>query len=198
MIDFHEIRLTSRLRAGRPDAYAEVYDTYATRLMAYARQLCANRDEAEDLVQETLLAAWQGRDSFRGEMKLLSWLLGIMSRRCRDNCRRTRVATVSLADEGARGEPAAGIDPGSRLESGVINRLTMDDALASLDLPFREAPLLIHSQGFTYREAAEVLAEPIGTVKWRVSVALSRVRLRLASCEEETNEVRQAAASPAG
>ena len=84
------------------------------------------------------------------------------------------------------------------LESGVLDRLTLDAALATLDLPFREALILIHSQGLTYNEAAEVLGEPAGTVKWRVSEALKSVRRQLAECEEEINGLRQTSAEAVG
>src|ERR1041385_8395348 len=96
MIQLHEIRLVARMRAGRPDAFAEVYDKYATRLMGYARRLTGHRGDAEDLLQETILAAWHGREAFHGQVRLLSWLLGIMSRRWCDRCRHRHVSTISL------------------------------------------------------------------------------------------------------
>ena len=153
MINFHEIGLISRMRAGRPDAYKELYDTYVARLMGYARQLSGDRGEAEDLVQETILAAWKGRDTFHGNAKLLSWLLGIMSRRWRDRCRHRRVATVSIPMQEGETEPSIAVDPGTGLETEVINRVMMDEALAALELPLREALLLIrsHPQNCLYR-----------------------------------------------
>jgi len=198
MIDFHEIGLVSKLRAGKPEAYAEVYDRYSTRLMGYALRLSGDRGDAEDLLQETLLAAWHGREAFHGKVKLLSWLLGILTRRWRDRCRHRQVDTVSQALQDGEIEAKASGWPESRLETAVIDRLMMDKALATLELPFREALLLIHSQGLTYREAAEVLDEPVGTVKWRVSEALKRVQRRFAACEEEIDGLQRTSAGTVG
>ena len=57
MIDFHELRLISKMRAGRPEACTEIYDRCSTRLLSYALRLAGDRAEAEDLLQETMLAA---------------------------------------------------------------------------------------------------------------------------------------------
>jgi RNA polymerase sigma-70 factor (ECF subfamily) len=198
MIDFHEIRLIAKMRAGGPEAYTEIYDRYAARLMSYALRVTGDRAEAEDLLQETILAAWHGRETFHGNARLLSWLLGIMSRRWRDRCRHRQVTTVSLTMEGDEIELPASVRAGARLETGVIERLSLDAALAVIDLPFREALLLIHSQQLTYKEAAEILGEPVGTVKWRVSEALKRVHRQLAACEEEIDELRQTSAGAVG
>ena len=194
MIDFRERALISRIRAGRADAYAEVYDRYAVRLMGYARHLTGDASDAEDLVQDTLYAAWQGRESCRGTVKLLSWLLGIMSRRWRDRCRSRQSAAGSLSIEDAEERFPGVMTSATQVESGVINRLTVDEALAAIPLSHREAVLLIHAQGLTYAEAAQVLAEPIGTVKWRVSEALKQMRRRLTAREEELDGLQQASA----
>lgn len=198
MLDFHELRLVAGMRAGRQEAFAELYDRYAGRLLGYALRLCGTRAEAEDLVQETLVAAWAGREGFHGRVKLLSWLLGILSRRRRDLSRHREVLTVSATVEEGGIEPVDQAAPGRSLESSVIDRITLDAALASLELPFREALLLVHSQGLTYREAAEVMGEPAGTVKWRVSEALKAVERRLAEGEEEIHGLQQISVGTAG
>ncbi len=191
MIDFYQLRLNSRMRAGRPEAFAELYDLYASRLKGYALRLAGNSAEAEDLVQETFLAAWQARESYKGKVQILSWLLGIASRRWRDRCRHKIVPTVSMTQqEGDREFPVSNAF-GNSLEMNTVRQLTLTDALATLELPFREALLLIYSQGLTYKEAAEILEEPIGTVKWRVFESLKKVRQALTESEEEFNELQQ-------
>lgn len=193
MIDFYELGLIARMRAGRPEAFAELYDRYARRLKGYALRLSGDNSDAEDLVQETLLAAWQGRETFRGRVKLLSWLLGIASRRWRDRCRQRSVSTISLTLQEGEFEIPSQEAPHKSLEKEVILQLTLEAALATLELPFRDALLLVHSQGMTYKEAAEILAEPIGTVKWRVSAALKKIKQKLTDSEEEFDELQQAA-----
>jgi RNA polymerase sigma-70 factor (ECF subfamily) len=197
MIDFHQIRLVSRMRSGRPEAFTELYDRYASRLKGYALSLTGNNADADDLVQETLMAAWQGRETFLGRASLLSWLLGVASRIWRDRCRRRHVATISLSEQDGERDIPISDTPEKCLEMQVIQHITLEAALATLDLPFREALLLVHSQGLTYREASEVLGEPIGTVKWRVSEGLTKVKRQLAKYEEEFDELHQTSVSAA-
>ena len=70
-----------------------------------------------------------------------------------------------------------------------MNALTMETALAKLDAPAREALLLVVSQGLTYREAADVMEEPVGTTKWRVSQATRKMAALLNAVEEEFHEM---------
>ncbi len=191
MIDFYQFRLISRMRVGRPEAFAELYELYAPRLKGYALRLTGNNAEAEDLVQETLLAAWQARESYKGKVKIISWLLGIASRRWRDRCRHKSVPTVSMTQQDGECEYPVSNSLENSLEMNTVRQLTLADALATLELPFREALLLIHSQGLTYKEASEILEEPVGTVKWRVFEALKKVRQALTESEEEFDELQQ-------
>jgi DNA-directed RNA polymerase specialized sigma24 family protein len=73
----------------------------------------------------------------------------------------------------------------------VVHSLVVGEALAALPPPFRAALLLVFSQGLTYREAAEVLGEPVGTIKWRVSEATRRVRRHLEAMETDGDGMQQ-------
>jgi DNA-directed RNA polymerase specialized sigma24 family protein len=70
----------------------------------------------------------------------------------------------------------------------TVETVVLDQALQMLDEPFREALLLVHSQGLTYREAAELRGEPVGTVKWRVSEAARRLRQILTTLDTYQGE----------
>jgi len=181
-----ERELMRRFGAGDREGFDAVYDQYAHRVLGFAMRLTGNRSDAEDLVQETFLAAYMGCAGFRGRSSLLSWLLGIAVRRWRDKGRRLVLDTVTLDDELDAVQVAA--DP---VQGSVINSVVVSDALNRLDPPFREALLLVASQGLSYREAAEALEEPVGTVKWRVSEASRKIRRILSRQEDECNELQR-------
>jgi RNA polymerase sigma-70 factor, ECF subfamily len=186
---FEERELVSRLRAGDRQGFDALYRIYVPRVMGFACRLTGCRADAEDLVQEVFVAAYAAAPGFEGRSGLLSWLLAIAVRRWRDRSRRRSVETVPPLDDDGTEEGAPSPGPGSALEEQVVRSLTLTHALAALEPPFREALLLVASQGLTYREAAEVLGEPVGTVKWRVSEASRRLRALLGAVEEECHEV---------
>ena len=141
--------------------------------MGYLVRLGVGKTEAEDLTQETFLAAFRGSARFSGRSRPLAWLLGIAVRRWRDSGRRKptpKDVAPSLADT----------------ETTVLRRLTLERALAQLDEPLREALLLIGAQQLSYAEAAAVLEIPLGTLKWRMHEATKRMRGLLTETEDET------------
>ena len=185
MMALDERRLAGGIRAGDPQAFRDLYDAYGARVLGYALRLTGCREEAEDLVQETFVACFSSRALFQGRSRLISWLLGIATRRWRDRARKHAPQTFSL-DEG--------VDfPGPNRD--VVGALTLSQALAKLDAPFREALLLVRSQGLSYTEAASITGEPVGTVKWRVSEAARRAQQILSEMDGELDEVQRKSAT---
>jgi RNA polymerase sigma-70 factor, ECF subfamily len=162
----------AELRAGDHAAFDRLYARYAARVTGYLVRLTGSRAAAEDLTQETFLASYNGRALYQGRGRPLAWLMGIASRRGRDWLRRPHPATAELHED----LPAYGSTP----EEKAVARVALEGALCRLEPPFREALLLVASQGFTYQEAAEAMGEPVGTVKWRVHRATRRLREFLA------------------
>lgn len=165
------------LRAGDHAAFDRLYARYASRVTGYLLRLTGSRATAEDLTQETFLASYNGRALYQGRGKPLSWLIGIASRRGRDWLRRPAPTTTDLHED----IPAFTSSP----EEKAVARVALEGALERLDPLFREALLLVASQGLTYQEAAEVMGEPVGTVKWRVHRATRRMRQLLVDGDSE-------------
>jgi len=175
----------ARIREGDGIEFRRLYDTYGSRVLGFALRLTGSRPEAEDLVQEVFAAAYASRASFQGRSKPLTWLLGIATRRWRD-CGRRATLPVSPLDEDI------GTGCVATLEDTVIGTVTLSQALAKLDPAMRAALLLVASQGLTYKEAAEALGEPVGTVKWRVFEATRKMQKLLQAVEEEYDAMQQA------
>lgn len=167
------------------DPFALLYQSHAPNVLGLLLRLCdGNRAEAEDLTQETFVAAFEGRERFAGRGSARAWLMGIAVRRWRDRGRRREVQTVA---------PAPGYDDlpdaqAGRLAARVVDGITLDAALRRLEPRHREALLLVVSQRLTYREAAQAMDEPVGTVKWRVHQATRQMQAHLRAVEEETHE----------
>jgi RNA polymerase sigma-70 factor (ECF subfamily) len=182
-----DTQIAKGVRAGDTAVFDRLFRCYAERVMGFALRLTRSPAEAEDLLQEVFVAAYAGRASYAGRAKPLAWLLGIASRRWRDKNRGlAKEAPVPLIEETLE----AGLSSKS-FEESVVDQLALTRALDRLDEPFREALLLVASQGLTYKEAAVATGEPVGTVKWRVYEASRRMRSFLTEQEEETHEVRR-------
>src|ERR687885_615754 len=89
-------KLIAAFRAGDRAAFDALFERYAGRVLAFARQLTGSSSEAEDLTQEVFLAALRGLPEFRGDSGLLTWLFSIAVRRWRDQQRRFRPASAAL------------------------------------------------------------------------------------------------------
>lgn len=143
-------------------------------MRAFARSLCRNRDEADDLAQDALYRALQGWRSFRPGTNLKAWVFTILRNRFYST-RRTAGRETSLDPEFAERSLVFNDDPYVRFELDVVRR-----GLNCLPEEQREAILLICAAGLSYDQAAEVTGVPIGTVKSR----LSRGRSSLAALVE--------------
>lgn len=147
-------------RRGDRDAVADVVAALQPHLWRFIAALERDTEAVADLTQETLVKVLRGLAGFRGDARLRTWAFAIARNVVRDHqrsiARRPRlVALDSTADRA--GEPN---DPSLRLR--------LDDALAQLIRPLREVFVLVEVSGLRYREVAEILDIPEGTVKSRM------------------------------
>jgi RNA polymerase sigma-70 factor, ECF subfamily len=146
---------------------------------ALARWLTRNDADAADVVQEAMLRAFRYFDSYReGDAK--SWLLRIVRRTCYSWLERNRPADmVPLDVETERDEEAAGPALAGSIESLLQNRSDLrrlDALIAALPPPLREVIVLRELEELGYREIAEVVGVPVGTVMSRLHRARSALR----------------------
>jgi RNA polymerase sigma-70 factor (ECF subfamily) len=135
-------------------------------LRRYSRGLESDRAAADDMVQDCLVLALDREKQFRGE-NLSAWVFAILTNlgRSRYRAERRRPAMVPIEDVPVAG---SGSDPAMRI--------AVQKALETLPDDQRKALLLTAVEGFSYREAADMLGVPLGTVMsriWRARTALS-------------------------
>jgi RNA polymerase sigma-70 factor (ECF subfamily) len=169
-----EKEIVRRFQRGEPGAFEQLYAQYGDRVYRFCYRLCGHVADAEDLAQEVFVAAYQGLDRFAGRSSVNTWLSRIALYRWR-RLRGAAPMETTLLDE-ATEAVAIGADPAL----ARIERLSLEDALDRLPDPLRETFLLVKAEGLKYREAAQVLGVPLGTVQSRVHDAVFRLRALLA------------------
>ncbi|WP_328443496.1 RNA polymerase sigma factor [Streptomyces sp. NBC_00386] len=187
--------MRTRIRAGDRAAFAELYDQYARAVYNQALRLTGNWSQAEEVMSETFLAAWRGRERVEPEGESLGpWLLGIATHKARNANRSLRRRLAFLARspqprpvEDFAEETAGRIDDARRLA-------LVHQALGRLRRQEREVFALCVSAGLDYRQAAQTLGVPVGTVRSR----LSRARARLARLSSGQDSARTEPPGPRG
>jgi len=139
-------------------------------LRGYARSLCRNSQDPDDLVQETLLRAIEFSHSYRPGTNLRAWLFTIMRSRFYNNWRRLGRERTGDADC-VSALPCS--QPGQEWH---LRRKEMLAALDAMPIHYREALILVAILGESYITTAGILGCDVGTVKSRVSRARGRLR----------------------
>jgi RNA polymerase sigma-70 factor (ECF subfamily) len=153
--------LVEAARHGSDAAFERIVARHQQAVRAFLRRLGGSADEADDIAQETFLAAWSALSRFNGQSSLRAWLCGIAYRK-RLTWRRGQVR-AALRDA-SFAEAAAGGEGGS-----PDDRLDLARAMADLPIEQRAAVSLCLAGEFSHAEAAAALHLPLGTVKSHVT-----------------------------
>ena len=156
-----------------------------------ALKMTRNPNDAEDLVQETMIRAYAGMRHYTPGTNARAWLYRIMSNTFINTCRKRKrepihVFSSELDSPLLKAVPdVAGLPEGCApsAEAEVLARFTHSDfysALAELTACFRTVVYLADVEGYAYRDIAQLIGVPIGTVMSRLSRARAKLRARLA------------------
>jgi RNA polymerase sigma-70 factor (ECF subfamily) len=169
--------LMTLVRNGDSAAFEVVYERHSTVAYSLAHRICGRQQAAEDIVQEAFLSAWRRASSFdatRGSLR--TWLLGIVHHRAIDALRRAGGDAYRRVDQPVEeidieGSVDVGTEVADRERAGVVR-----DALTGLPAEQSKVIELAYFGGFTHIEIADMLGLPIGTVKGRMRLGLSKLR----------------------
>jgi RNA polymerase sigma-70 factor (ECF subfamily) len=168
----HDVELVRRIAAKEDQALRELYAAYGQRMYAYALRLTQNPAQAEDVVQDALVAAWRSADRFRGEGRVVAWLLGIVHHIALKAIRHeSQPISEAMEETMAASEPL----PEERLQTDEQAQWVRR-GLQSLSPNHRAVLELVFYQGLSLNEVARVCKCPVGTVKSRLSYARQHLR----------------------
>ncbi len=185
--------LFARARRGDEPCFAALVRRYERELYGYLRRYLGDAHLADDVFQNSFLQLYLKRDQYEAGRPVRPWLYTIATHQAIDALRRSgRHPTVSLEQqtgEEADGEPhrliglleasdQAPLDRVSTSEAGEIVRRSVDELPEFL----KQVVLLAYFQGLPYRDVADVLGIPVGTVKSRLHTALQRLHDAWRAC----------------
>jgi RNA polymerase sigma-70 factor (ECF subfamily) len=174
-------------QAGDARAFEALVVKYQRRIARHVARYVKRASDVEDVVQEAFIRAYRGLASFRGESAFYGWLYRIATNSALGFLKRTPGPVVLQGDvdggeerEDGPFEPGAsdGEDPERLLLAKQISGV-VDKALARLQPELAEALLLYEVEGKTYKEIAQMLGMPIGTVRTRIFRAREFIAQRL-------------------
>jgi len=196
----------ARARAGDEDAFRELTEPHRRELQVHCYRILGSTQDAEDLVQETLLAAWRNLEGFEGRASMRSWLYRIATNRClnalRDSKRRPQEvpSVVEPPEPTRRAEPVwlepypdvllegladAAPGPDARYEKKESIELAFIVALQALPPRQRAVLVLRDVLGFRTAEVAEMLDSSEASVKGALQRARAALRERLPDADRE-------------
>jgi len=173
-MDSTEAALIRRCQAGEKEAFEPIVRKYAGRAAGAATVLLGCPHDALDASQEAFVRAWRHIRRFNADRPFYPWYSAILRNICRTRLRRrARRRTVPLAEGHA--SPSSDGNPVALAEQ-TERRQRLFEAILTLKPEFREIILLKHFHGLSYKEMAEALEIPIGTVMSRLHHARQALR----------------------
>jgi RNA polymerase sigma-70 factor (ECF subfamily) len=160
----------------RRDEFDRAALVHVPELLRVATRLCGNAAAGEDLVQETCLQAWRSFHRFETGTNCRAWLYKILLFTYSSQ-RRKRARQPFLVDLDTASDAALLVEPPT---PDMLTAEAVRTAFDRLPDPFRTLVLLVDVEGLTYREAADALNVPIGTVMSRLSRGRRMLRVELA------------------
>lgn len=183
-----DMQLVVASQAGDQDAFAQLVQLHQRRVFNLIFRMLHDYDEANEVTQETFLAAWQGLPSFRGDARFSTWLYRIAYNCCLkqlENRKRDKVLQAFIQqEEQLLQQDNRDAQMSAELESRG-NQALVREYLFQLPAKYRIVLILRHLQDMTYEEMAEILTVPIGTIKTHLFRARHLLRERLEAFERD-------------
>jgi len=176
-------QLLQYYKTGNEDAFREIVTRYKHPLYAFLRRFLNRQDLVEDVFQDTFLQLYSSRDSFDFKRPLRPWLFTIAANKARDALRKQqRSSSFSLSaianssnisiDDVVNILASYDITP----DKEVVNNETehrVREVVANMPENLREILILAYFEQFSYKQMAQILSIPIGTVKSRLHTAVA-------------------------
>ncbi len=179
-----DAELLTRYTAGDEDAFRELVNRYRNSLYAFLRQFLNRQDLVEDVFQETFLQLFSSRASFDTSRPLRPWLFTIAANKAKDALRKwqrtsaVQIGTMADSQELSFDDMLNTVTADNTMPYEELQRNETAARVARIveEMPenLREILVLAYFQRFSYKQMAEILGIPIGTVKSRLHTAVGR------------------------
>jgi RNA polymerase sigma-70 factor (ECF subfamily) len=183
-----EIKLVQRCLSGDEEALEEFVRHFQKPLFNLAYRLCGNRDDAEDIAQESLVRALENLKLFKGESSLFTWLYRITINIFYDYTRKKKELSydqMRYGEEEDEGEVDFPSEETVERETEKRNiQEIVQGEIAQLPSHYRTVLVLYDIEGFSYDEICAMLQKPLGTVKSRLNRARQLLKQRLEKYRE--------------
>jgi len=166
-----------KCKAGETEAFSHLVRKYQPEAIGHAVAILGSLDDALDAVQDAFLDAYQAVERFDGSRRFYPWLYTILRNRCFKSLR-------DRQKRAAAGDDAVEILAQTAKDSGSVSPSIVDRALRELGAEDRELLTLKHLDGLSYKDIAEILDIPVGTVMSRLYYARERFRQRVVALRE--------------
>lgn len=177
-------KLLTRVAKGDQQAFGQLYDQSSTLLFTLAYRILSDREEAAELLQEVYLEVWRKIAKYDvGRGSPIAWLVTLTRSRAIDRLRtRTSRGNHVVADSFEHPlvsqTPDASLNPYETQEDQELRQMIVK-AILDLPLPQQQAIEMAFYQGLTHTEIAAKLNQPLGTVKTRIKLAMTKLRASL-------------------
>jgi RNA polymerase sigma-70 factor (ECF subfamily) len=192
--DADDRELVVRALDGEEDAFRELLERFRRPVFSLIYRMIGDREQAEDLAQESFVKAFNNLDSYNPAYRFSSWLFKIANNHAIDHLRRARLSTVSIhgsphaADAQREEETRIVLESHDESPEQEIMALELgseiEQAIARLRPEYRTAVILRHIENRPYEEIAEIMEVPIGTVKTFLHRARAELREALQHLKE--------------
>lgn len=162
------------------EALSALYDRYSRLVFSLAYHMVGDSQTAEEITQDVFVRVWEKADTYRQEQsKVSTWLTSITRYRSIDVLRRRGVRpelnSVSWAEVPPHAQPVGDNDPEETAEQ-ELESLRIRRAIAALPPEQQQALGMAFFYGLTHRQIAELLGDPLGTVKTRIRLGMKKLR----------------------
>ncbi|MDA5140340.1 sigma-70 family RNA polymerase sigma factor [Streptomyces sp. AD681] len=169
-------QLIREVALGDQDSFAAVYDAVAGPVLGVARAVLRDQAQSEEVAQEVLVEVWRTAPRYRPERgTVVNWILTLAHRRAVDRVRSVEAA-AARDHKAALLERTPEYDEVTEQVETRLEREQVRRCLRTLTEIQRQSVTLAYYRGLTYRQVAEALAVPLGTVKTRLRDGLIRLR----------------------
>ncbi len=179
-----DAELLQHYAKGDETAFREIVNRYKDSLYAFLRQFLNRPDLVEDVFQETFLQLFTSRKSFDVNRPLRPWLFTIAANKAKDALRKAHrtttvpIGTISEDEDMSFDEMLNALESYNTMPDDELQRTEtasrVDEVIANMPEGLREILILAYFNKFSYKQMADVLGIPIGTVKSRLHTAVAR------------------------